>query len=179
MIKFSWPSWVTGWIVFTAVLMLLVVGRLFYQPQGLPLWMDKILKSLYMFLMLAAGIGGLALNYYYHRDWLHVKQANGQLCPGCRYPGSIEVGGKCTECGMDFTPDIVERWRRWWSSDRLPIDPNRELSDKMTKEFLLRHIRKLRQTRFFPSRSKPTPTPPTPNAPPPPQPDPLASKTDA
>jgi hypothetical protein len=112
--------------------------------------------------------------------WLRIKKANGQECPGCQYPGSVEVGGKCTECGMDFTPEIVERWRQWWSAEHMQSTlPN---SDKWWYEqfrALFQSIHKLRQTRIFPSRSKPTPTPPTPDAPPPPQPDPLASKTDA
>ncbi len=141
--------------------------------------MDKIVKSLYKLLLFSAGIGGFALRIHYYRAWLRVKRANGQLCPGCRYPGSIEFGGKCPECGMDFTPEIVERWRRWWSSDRVPDDPNSEYWNKKAEAFVLWPIHKLRQTRFFPSSSKPTLTPPTPNAPPPPQPDPLASKTDA
>jgi hypothetical protein len=112
--------------------------------------------------------------------WLRIKEANGQECPGCQYPGTVEVGGKCTECGMDFTPEIVERWRQWWSAEHMESTlPN--LGKWWYDQFraLFQSIRKLRQTRFFPSRSKPTPTPPTPNAPPPPQPDPLASKTDA
>ena len=172
MIKLKWPSWATGWIVFTSMLLVLSIGTGIYQPQGLPLWMDKLCKMLPNLIVLSVAAGGFALKNYYHRDWLRVKQANGQECPGCRYPGSVEVGGKCPECGMDFTTDIVERWRQWWSADRMPDSPNREVWDKMTKEFLLRPFHKLRQTRFFSSRSNPTPNPQPPNPPTPQPPNP-------
>jgi hypothetical protein len=132
-------------------------------------------------LVLCVYVAGLVADSRFCKPvWLRIKKANGQECPGCQYPGSVEVGGKCTECGMDFTPEIVERWRQWWSAEHMQSTlPN---SGKWWYEqfrALFQSIHKLRQTRFFPSRSKPTPTPPTPDAPPPPQPDPLASKTDA
>ncbi|MFN7375565.1 MAG: hypothetical protein ACK54T_05270 [bacterium] len=97
--------------------------------------------------------------------WRRIKEANGQECPGCQYPGTVEVGGKCTECGMDFTAEIVERWRQWWSADSMPPTLPASGGEWWAESFralVLRPIQRLRQTRLFSSRSKPRPGQPTP-----------------
>jgi hypothetical protein len=179
MIKLERPLWVAVLIWMMVGSMLLMVVDCFYRPEGLSPWVYKLLNSLPLYSMGFLGVSLIAINGHYRRLWLRVKRANGQECPGCQYPSRVEAGGKCTECGLDFTPEIIERWVRWWSADRDPPHPNHELRAKQVKSLVFMPIQTLRQSRFFPSRSKPTPTPPTPDAPPPPQPDPLASKTDA
>ncbi|MFN7442560.1 MAG: hypothetical protein ACK5R9_05675 [bacterium] len=181
MIKFNPPSWITALSILMVVLMLLVILQYIYKPQGLAPWMYRIGEALPYLAIPSGAAVGLLLNNYYHRDWLRVKQANGHECPGCRYPGNVEVGGKCTECGMDFTAEIVERWRQWWSAESLPRRlPNTDRWwDRRVDVLVQQLMQRLRQTRLFSSRSKPTPNPPTPDAPPPLQPDPHETKTEA
>jgi hypothetical protein len=178
-IKIEQPLWATVLIVIIAALTLLLFGDMFFNLRGFSPWMDKFLKSLGNILILFVGVGSIACQRYYHRVWLRIKQANGQECPGCQYPGTVKVGGKCTECGMDFTPEIVRCWRKWWSAERLPRNLPSIQSGQPRWVRLLKSPIRVRHLRFYSSRSKPTPTPPTPDALPPPQPDPLASKTDA